>query len=71
MTQSTKSPPTEPFAVRLTKIQKKNIMETSREVGLSFPDTLRKAIDFGLPVLKMKLSSEQTPASPTVAETPQ
>ncbi len=71
MTTSTKSPPTQPFAVRLTDGQRNDIMAAAGEIDLSFPDTLRLAIKFGLPVLKRKLRSARTRASLTDAGTQQ
>ncbi len=43
--------PTQPYPVRLTDDQRKDIKEAAEKIGLSFPETMRKAIDFGLPEL--------------------
>lgn len=48
-----------PFSVRLYPEQEKKLKSVSRSVRLSEQDCLRKALDFGLPVLKQTLLAAQ------------
>jgi hypothetical protein len=41
-----------PYQLRLDPVRLKNIAKTSKLIRLRFPDTMRQAIDFGLPVLE-------------------
>jgi len=57
-------PKTRPYQLRFSdEGQRKRIRDAAKDVKLSFPDTLRQAIDYGLPVLRKKLS-KSCPANP-------
>lgn len=47
-----------PHSLRLSDEQKEKIRVAAAVVGLPFPDTIRKAIDFGLPVLVERLTKK-------------
>lgn len=49
-------PATVPYPLRLTEAIRKEITRTSEAVNLSFPDTMRQAMIFGLPIVEKKLS---------------
>lgn len=48
-------PPTVPYPLRLTESLRKEIERTSGAVNLSFPDTMRQALKYGLPVVEKRL----------------
>lgn len=50
---------TKPYPVRLGEVREANIKKTAKKVNLSFPDTMRQAVDFGLPVLEQRLGKQE------------
>lgn len=56
MPPATERPETTPYPIRLSQDQRGRIKDTSIAVDLSFAESVRKAIDFGLPVLKERLA---------------
>ncbi len=51
-----------PVSIRLYPEQKKKLKEVSRSIRLSEQDCLRKALDFGLPLLKKIILEAQSDA---------
>lgn len=54
------TPASTPYPVRLSEEQRKRIKVVADRVELSFPDTMRKAIDLGLPVLEQRLTDSHS-----------
>lgn len=50
--------PSTPYPIRLSDEQKERIKTAAAAVALPFPETIRKAIDFGLPVLVDRLTKK-------------
>ncbi len=48
-----------PTQVRLSKERIKALHSTAEFVGLTVPETHRKALDYGLPVVKAKLGKKK------------
>ncbi len=48
--------PTTPTPFRQSEEQRRAVREASVQIGLSHAETMRKAIDFGLPILVKKLA---------------
>ena len=47
-----------PYPVRLGEEREKKVKEAAAAVALPFPETIRKAIDFGLPILVDRLTKK-------------
>jgi hypothetical protein len=54
-----KTPSDSPVSIRLYPEQKKKLKEVSRKVRLSEQDCMRKALDFGLPILTKTILAAQ------------
>ena len=48
-----------PVSIRLYPEQKKKLKEVARKIRLSEQDCMRKALDFGLPILKATILAAQ------------
>ena len=60
-----------PYPIRLTDEQRERLNSVATAIDLPAADTLRKALDLGLPVLLRRLTRSRTRATQTGAATPQ
>lgn len=63
-------PKTKPYPVRLTPEVKAEIQQTAEVAGLTFPEAMRQALKFGLPLVRRRFRCEQTPDLPAAGLTP-